>query len=62
MDLNKHDFVTSRHECTREKPMPEEREWVGQHWVHLDARPDPMYRGVYRCPNCHLLFRQPSVH
>jgi hypothetical protein len=63
MDLKKHDFVTTRHECTQRSPMPAEGARLAQNWLHRDAHPVPGFHpALYRCPHCGIEFRDPTVH
>lgn len=52
-------------ECTKEHPMPTQRDQMGQHWVHVDAQPykDELGKPVqgirgtlYKCPHCEEMF------
>lgn len=57
--------------CTAQSPMPEVRDQIGQHWVHVDARPVEFDIGggrtervrtltgtLHRCPHCRQEFYQ----
>jgi DNA-directed RNA polymerase subunit M/transcription elongation factor TFIIS len=51
---------TGRYICSKEHPMPEKRDSVGQRWLHVDAREtaaDSDYYIEYRCPNCGHIWR-----
>jgi hypothetical protein len=45
--------------CTKENPMPDNRDQMGQHWIHHDVEETAdldMYGVAYKCNSCGLEF------
>lgn len=56
-----HKYTTVIKYCTKENPMPSAARKQNEFWRHNDAKEteaDSEYYIEYKCPHCHLVFRQ----